>query len=371
VSRQLPGLVVVLGVLLALLIVPYFVERLQYAATRGEQRAKAEAARALLAEMPEANQRFRLVAQSVAPSVVGITTEQLRGGGLPDEWASDPRFQTRGEGSGVIVDEAGYVVTNFHVIKGATSVHVELADGRTINRVEVVGVHPLTDLAVLKIRAGGLTAASWGDSDELQVGDEVLAVGNPFGFDRTVTAGIVSAKDRREMLDPSDQYARYKEYLQTDAAVNPGNSGGPLVNLNGEVVGINTAIVGPTFQGISFAIPSRLAKEVYEKLKAGVAPGWLGVSLTDLDERIAAQLGLEDVRGALVVRVLEDSPADRARLQDGDVIIRWNGQQIADQTELSRAVARTEPGSRAEVTVIRNGREQKLSVTVGRRPLQL
>jgi serine protease Do len=356
---------------LALLIVPYFIERVQYAATRGEQMARADVARAQLAEMPEANQRFRLVAQSVAPSVVGITTEQVGGGGLMDEWSTDPRFQTRGEGSGVIVDDSGYVVTNFHVIKGANSVRVELADGRTINRVEVVGVHPLTDLAVLKIRAGGITAAPWGDSDELQVGDEVLAVGNPFGFDRTVTAGIVSAKDRREVLDRADQYARYKEYLQTDAAVNPGNSGGPLVNLKGEVVGINTAIVGPTFQGISFAIPSRLAKEVYDKLKAGVAPGWLGVGLTDLDEQAAAQLGLEEVRGALVVRVLEDSPAQRARLWEGDVIIEWNGQRIADQTELSRSVARTEPGSRAKVTVIRDRRRQQLSVTVGKRPPQL
>jgi serine protease Do len=333
--------------------------------------AKAEVAAEQLAGMTDANNRFRLAAHRISPSVVGIKTVQAPRRRSPgDEWTANPLFRTQGEGSGVIVDESGYLLTNYHVIDRASEIEVQLADGRTVRGgdVEVIGADPLTDLAVLKINAGDLIAAEWGMSDELEVGDDVLAVGNPFGFARTVTAGIVSATERRDVAN-----LRFGEFLQTDAAVNPGNSGGPLVNLKGEVVGINTAIYGRSYQGISFAIPSGLAQEVYEKLKAtgAVERGWLGVGMADLDEEIAARLGLEEVRGALVAGVVPDSPADRAGLRQGDVIVEWNGLEIDEPTDLSRAVARTEVGSEAEVVAVREGRRMEFTVQVGRRPPQL
>jgi serine protease Do len=195
-----------------------------------------------------------------------------------------------------------------------------------------------------------------------------MAVGNPFGLARTVTAGIVSAKDRSTVTR-----AGFQEFLQTDAAVNPGNSGGPLLNLRGEVVGINTAIYGQSYQGISFAIPSRLAREVYEKLVSGgtIERGWLGVAMQDLDEEAAKKLGLDGGHGVLVYRVVPDSPADRAGIEGGDVIVHWNDQDIHGQLDLSRTVARTEVGSKAAVELIRAGKPMELEVTVGRRPAEL
>jgi len=256
------------------------------------------------------------------------------------------------------------------VVDQASRVDVELSDGRTVENVRVVGADPYTDLALLKIDAGPLVAAAWGDSDQLEVGDEVLAVGNPFGLARTVTAGIISAKDRS-----TETRAGFHEFLQTDAAVNPGNSGGPLLNLKGEVVGINTAIVGDTYRGVSFAIPSRLAREVYEKLvAAGKIPrGWLGVEMAmhDLTEDEARDLGLDEVRGVVVHRVVADSPAEQAGIQAQDVIVEWNGLEISSPVDLSRAVARTNVGSEAAVVLIRRGRQRELIVEVGERPVQL
>ena len=246
-----------------MLVAPYLAERVQYAITRGDQRAKAEVARRSSRALPEAVNRFRLAAKAVAPCVVGVKTVQYVGRRVPgDEWSANPLLRAEGEGSGVVVDAAGYILTNYHVIENAAQVEVQLADGRSERNVTVVGADPLTDLAVLKVNDGKLLAAPWGDSDQLEVGDQVIAVGNPYGLTRTVTAGIVSAKDRREATDRG-----YQDYLQTDAAVNPGNSGGPLVNIKGQVVGINTAIYGRAYQGISFAIPSRLAHEVYNRLR--------------------------------------------------------------------------------------------------------
>ena len=361
---------VMLVALLTLLILPYAAERIQYAITWGEQRAKADVARAELAGRGEMGSRFRLVAQAIEPCVVGIDT--IRNvdprGVVRDEWSGGPMFQARGQGSGVIIDKEGYVLTNFHVIDQASRVDVELSDGRTVENVRVVGADPYTDLAVLKIDAGPLVAAPWGDSSELEVGDEVLAVGSPFGLARTVTAGIVSAKDR-----PTVTKAGFQEFLQTDAAVNPGNSGGPLLNLKGQVVGINTAIYGETYKGISFAIPSRLAQEVYEKLVAGrkIERGWLGVAMRDLKEQDVRDLKLDEFRGVLVHRVVPNSPAEQAGIVAQDVIVEWNGQKINSQFELSRAVARTKIGSKTTVALIRDGRRVELTVTVGRRPTQL
>lgn len=359
-----------LVVLVALLILPYLVERVQFAITRGQQRASAEVARQQLDELPDGAGVYRLVAKSIAPCVVGVETENLIDGGWQrDEYSHllrQPPIRARGEGSGVIVDESGYIITNFHVISRATKVVVALSDGRKFHDVTIVGADPLSDVAVLKIEAQGLTAAPWGESEEMEVGDPVLAVGNPFGLDRTVTAGIISAKGRRRVVDNLN----YQDFLQTDAAVNPGNSGGPLVNMKGQVVGINTAIVGRAYQGISFAIPSRLAHEVYERLKTTgkVARGWLGVAMQELDEPLSAKLGLKEPGGSLVTGVVPNSPAAEAKIAPGDVIIKWNDEPIDDPTDLSLAVARTEIGSKATVTLLRDGKQLEIPLTVAERP---
>jgi serine protease Do len=256
-------------------------------------------------------------------------------------------------------------VTNYHVIASADEIQVKLADGRTFVA-EVVGDDAKNDLAVLKIKADKLVPAPWGDSDALQVGEMVWALGNPFGLDNSLTFGIVSAKARRVPIARD----RYSEYLQTDTAVNPGNSGGPLVNMKGEVVGINTAIVGPTFQGISFAIPSNVVRRVYEQIKesGSIANGFLGVDLMNLNPVLAQRLGIEQLEGALVRGVVIGSPAEKAGVEPGDFVVAWNGEKLADAQQLSQNIAGTAPGTQAKMTVIRNGEEIQLEVTVGRRP---
>ena len=357
-----------LAALIAVLLLPSVAERLQFAITRGQERAKAEVAKELLADLPEGVGRLAVVAKSIEPSVVGIETVQIvRQRGFSDEYSQ--LFPQSGEGSGVIVDEAGYIVTNSHVIDRAAQLTVKLSDGRTIRNAKLVGADPLADLAVLKIDAEGLTAAPWGDSNRLEVGDEVLAVGNPYGLARTVTSGIISAKDRPGVVGSLGHLG----FLQTDAAVNPGNSGGPLVNLRGEVVGINTAIFGRSYQGISFAIPSKVAQEVYQRLRetGKVAPrGWLGVAMRDVTDQIAEQYDLEEVRGVQVTAVVTGSPAEDAGIEPGDVILQWNGQKIDQLRDLSLAVVRTEVGSEATVVLLRAGRKVEIAVTVGERPLR-
>jgi len=367
---QLPVLVGLLAGLIFLAVVPYVAEQVQYAITRGRERALAEVAREQLAQFPEAVNRFRLAAKAVEPSVVGVETVRVVGGrGMEDEWSGfffRPPRMGLGQGSGVIVDAKGYVVTNFHVINGASQISIRLSDGRTIREVEVVGYDPPSDLAVLKINAPSMVAAPWGDSDKLEVGDQVLAVGSPFGLAQTVTAGIISAKDRRGLFENLD----LQDFLQTDAAINPGNSGGPLVDLKGEVVGINTAIVGERYQGVGFAIPSKLAQEVYSRLKAGeeVKRGWLGVNVQELTEPLAEQLKLSEVRGALVTELWRGSPADKAGIQPGDVVIEWNGKRVDTANDLRFLIAGSRVGSKVKVVLYRNGEKHELTVTVGEQP---
>jgi serine protease Do len=222
---------------------------------------------------------------------------------------------------------------------------------------------------VLKVDAGGLVAAPWGDSDTLEVGDWVLAVGNPFGLDRSVTAGILSAKQRRQVVDSLP----FQDFLQTDAAVNPGNSGGPLVNLRGEVIGINTAIVGEAYQGISFAIPSVTARDVYQRLKTTgkVSRGWLGVSLQELTEERAKALKIDARQGVIVQSVVPESPAAEAGLQSGDCIVEWNGQQVTSPSDLSLRVARTAVHSSVLASIVRQQQKLEIEVVVGERPSSL
>jgi serine protease Do len=363
----------VMATLMALVVLPHVAERVQYAITRGDQLAKAEVARRVLAEVPEGESRLAYVAHSVAPSVVGIETTQISRN-VPSEegnflFRPSRRYRTEGFGSGVIVDPDGYVLTNDHVIAGASEITVKLSDGTPVTDVKVIGRDPLTDLALLKIESAAFTTASWGDSNDLEAGDAVLAIGNPYGLERTVTSGIISATGRLARIAP----LIHQDFLQTDAAVNPGNSGGPLVNMQGQVVGINTAIYGEQNLGISFAIPSVVAQDVYKRLREDghIPRGWLGVYMQDVDEQVAEKLELLQRTGALVTQVERHSPAARAGVQPFDVIVGWNDTRVENSTDVSRAVAGTKIGSDAVVVVLRDGARVELDVRVGERPLQM
>lgn len=374
------GLLFALLLLVVLVFGPHLAENIQYALTRGELRAKAEQAtaeldelgkKAELVKLSDTSRAFRLVAERVEPSVVHIDTEQV-GKAQPasvfDEFFGIPRGSYReiGQGSGVIVDsKEGYILTNYHVIQNASRIEVGLSDGRVIDDVTVIGSDVLTDLAVLKINAERLIGAEFGDSKALEVGDWVLAVGNPYGLDRTVTCGIVSAKQRRALAENT----AYQDFLQTDAAVNPGNSGGPLVNISGKVVGITTAIVGKAYQGISFAIPTHIATDVYKQLisRGGVARGYLGVGLQELTPEIARQLHLGHVEGVLVTGVQPGSPADKAGLEPGDVITEWNGERVRETSELRLLVAGSKIGAKVSIKVVRDGKTHEFPVTITER----
>jgi serine protease Do len=369
--NRLPWLLLLLLGVIALAFLPALMERIQYQRTRGEMRAIRET-------LPELNLKAlgkasTLVYRKVKPSVVHIDTRgerQERSDAFSRmlDGRGGSTYEERGEASGVIVDEAGYIVTNFHVIERASEITVSLADHRTFTA-KVVGVDPAIDLAVLEISAPGLIAATWGDSDKLEVGEMVWAIGNPFGLDQTITSGIVSAKERRG-VGPS----AYQEFLQTDVAVNPGNSGGPLVDINGDIVGINTAIIGTAYQGISFAIPSNLAKEIYEKIRATgkVIRGYLGVQLAPLSSGLAKKYRFPADRnaGAIVMGATRGSPAAEAGLQEGDIIVEWNNQPVTDDGALRLMVARTEVGAKVPVKLFRDGKEVTVEVTVTERPSQ-
>ncbi len=367
---SLPTLFAVLVVLAIVWLLPGFVEKIQFALTRGRERAQVEVARDQLAKNGAEPfvQVFEAVAKSIGPSVVHIDTIKDVDDGQ-DEWSpfSGGRQQLAEQGSGVIVDKDGYILTNNHVVAGAQELTVSLSDDRKVTA-QVVGIDPATDLAVIKIDADGLIPAPWGDSDELPVGAPVWAVGNPYGLDRSVTFGIISAKSRRGLNENP-----YQEFLQTDAAVNPGNSGGPLVNVKGEVVGINTAIVGKAYQGISFAIPSETAHHIYDQLRSNrhVVRGYLGVQLAqdgEITPQLAKKLGLGETHGVLVKQVVADGPADKAGIEPGDVIVQWNGQPVDSDTTLRLMIARTEVGSEVDCVIVRDGERETKKVHVAELP---
>ncbi len=322
---------------------------------------------------------FRAASEAVSPAMVYISTERtitLRRRTLP--WFNDPfsgpetrqprgprqrQFKRRSLGSGIIVHKDGYILTNNHVVQGAEELEVKLADERTF-KAEVVGADPKTELAVIRIKEApdNLPTAKLGDSDGLAVGDWVLAIGNPFGFAQTVSAGIVSAKGRVLGM------ALYENLIQTDAAVNPGNSGGPLVNLRGEVVGINTAIVSPSGGnlGLGFAIPAKMALEVLPSLMRGekIERGRLGIHGSEVTGEIAEQFGYEGGGGALIDDVIADSPAEKGELQPGDIITAWDGQEVESFQKLRHMVAGTKPGRMVKVKVWRKGAEKTVRIKV-------
>ncbi len=333
---------------------------------------------------------FAHVVKVVRPAVVNITVSKvvatgpsddaLRG--VPDWFGQGPwgnRFfgtpspipprtpRGPGMGTGVIVHPDGYVVTNHHVVDGAKTVTVTLLDQREFAGT-IVGTDPQTDLAVIHIEGRNLPFIPWGDSSTLEVGDYVLAIGNPFGLNSTVTQGIVSAKGRGGM-----GITQYEDFIQTDAAINPGNSGGALVNVNGELVGINTAIVSRTggYQGVGFAVPASMAKHVHDSLVADgkVVRGYLGVGIQGVTPELVKAFQLDGPAGAIVTDIRDQSPADRAGLQRGDAIIEYQRQPIADPQALQRAVTTTPVGTEVTILVVRDGKRQSLQTTIIEHPM--
>ncbi len=368
-------LAMVIVLLMASMLVPRMVEEVQYSLARGRQRADHELAGQLLqtASLTEVSRASQLVSLRIGPSVVIINVnsapaneEALTEDELLQRFGQRPH-DALGQGSGVVVSADGYILTNHHVVRDAQEIRVTFSDGRRM-AAQRAGVDNLTDLALLKVDATNLIPAEWGDSDELQVGSLIWAVGSPFGLERSVSFGILSAKNRGGIAGSPHQ-----DFLQTDAAVNPGNSGGPLVDVQGRVVGINTAIVGQTYSGVSFAIPSNVAQQVAQRLQSGgyVPRAWLGVELSSVSEQQAQRLGLASARGAFIARIVEnlqDSPAHRAGLQPGDVVMRWNGAEIAEPAMLSQLVAKSKIGTTIPVLVWRDGQEVSIDITVVERP---
>ncbi len=342
-----------------------------------------------LTTLRDFNQAFVDIAKAVNPTVVTVFTEKVyKVRGLPSPFFGSPfeeffgeffgrpysrqpqpeerEFRQQGLGSGVIVSTDGYILTNNHVIDDADTVYVRLMDDKTVPA-KIVGADPKTDIALLKVEEKNLPAIKMGDSDKLQVGEWVLAIGSPMSpnLAHTVTSGIVSAKGRSNV-----GLADYEDFIQTDAAINPGNSGGALINLDGELVGINTAIATRSggFQGIGFAVPVNMAKFVMESLiKHGtVVRGYLGVYIQDIDETMAKAMKLPGTEGALVSDVTEDSPAAKAGIKQGDVILEMNGEKVKSTTQLRNTIAATMPGTEIKLKIWRDGKEKTIEVKLGK-----
>jgi len=343
-----------------------------------------------LENLRQTGETFRSVAKKVSPAVVFIQVEKEVSnqgpvqffspfdnpfnddffrrffGQIPQQNQALPQLPRKrheiGQGSGFIITADGYILTNNHVVSEADTVRVKLQDGREYTA-KVIGTDPPSDLAVIKIKQDNLPFLSLGDSDQLEVGDWVLAVGNPFGLSHTLTAGIVSAKGRSG-IGLND----YENFIQTDAAINPGNSGGPLVNLDGEVVGINTAIFSRSggYMGIGFAIPINMAKQIRDQLIAHgeVTRGRLGVYIQELTAELAQSFGLDHEQGILVSQVIKDSPADKAGLRRGDVIQELNGEKVGKPGDFRNRIALVQPGTRVRLTILRDGRTKQVTATI-------
>ncbi|MBI5026201.1 MAG: DegQ family serine endoprotease [Nitrospirae bacterium] len=338
-------------------------------------------------ELKRTGEAFSDIVKSVGPSVVNVSaTKSVKKGlspfapyfeGPSGDFSGEPfhnfkspkRWKERSLGSGVIVSPDGYIVTNYHVVEEADEIKVTLIDKRDFKG-KVVGSDPKTDLAIIKIKANGLPVIPWGNSDKLQVGEFVLAIGSPFGLSHTVTMGIISAVGRANV-----GIADYEDFIQTDAAINPGNSGGPLVNINGELIGITTAIFSKSggYQGIGFAVPSNMARLIMEQLlKSGkVTRGWLGVSIQEITPELGREFGLKSLKGALVSEVFRGSPAEKAGVRRGDVILEFNGKTIEDVGYLRNMVAQTSPGSSIKIKIIRDGKTINVEATIAELPKEV
>lgn len=331
------------------------------------------------------NDALAELAASSKPSVVNITSQHtLNVRPSPNPFSDDPffkdffgdsfrnsnkprKYKQMGLGSGVIVEKSGYIITSNHVVQGSEEIIVRLSDKRQFKG-KIVGLDPKTDLAVIKINGSNLPVLHLGNSDKLKVGERVLAIGNPFGLNQTVTSGIVSATGRADV-----GIAAYEDFIQTDAAINPGNSGGALVNSQGELVGINTAIFSTSggYQGVGFAIPSNMVKVVMDSLikRGKVIRGWLGVTIQAISPQMAKQFGIKNDKGVLVSDVLEDGPAKKAGMQQGDIIIEIDGKEIIDSGQLRNIVANIAPGKEISAKIIRNGKEKMLKIVISEMPV--
>jgi len=323
---------------------------------------------------------YRAAAKKAMPAVVNIyTSKEVRAPRHP--FADDPVFQrffgsqlpsqtqrVSSLGSGVIVNSDGYILTNHHVVAAADEIEVALADGRTAPA-KIVGSDPETDLAVIRIEIKNVPSITFGNVDKVEVGDVVLAIGNPFGVGQTVTMGIVSALGRSHL-----GINTFENFIQTDAPINPGNSGGALVDTQGNLVGINSAIFSKSggSQGIGFAIPESLVKQVMEQIiqHGGVTRGWLGVSMRDMSPDTAQAFNLPNIAGTLVIGVLRNGPADRASIQPGDIITGINGKALPNSEAALAFIANLAPGVQAQVSVVRKNKESKVPVTIAKRPPQ-
>ncbi len=350
--------------------------------------AKSSISSKSIERLSELSEALSEVASVATPSVVNIATTRVIKSReeTPFDFFDDPFFRRffgdqfphpniprerkeQSLGSGVIVSEDGYIVTNNHVIEKAEEIKVLLSNKRDY-KAKLVGADPKTDIAVIKIEAKGLTALSWGDSDKLKVGEVVFAIGNPFGLNQTVTMGVISAVGRANV-----GIADYEDFIQTDAAINPGNSGGALLNAKGELVGINTAILSRTggYQGIGFAVPSNMAKQVMDSLikHKKVIRGWLGVSIQEVTSDLAEEFGVKELKGALVSGVVKGSPADKAGIKQGDVILQYNGKIVEDTGHLRNMVSQTAIGSKVKIRLLRKRQEIEVEAVIAELPKKM
>lgn len=334
-------------------------------------------------QIMETSRAFSEIVSTVSPAVVNISTTKVFKRDT-EPFFEDPFFdffrpfhdfrmpkkwKEQSLGSGVVVSPDGYIITNNHVVEKSAEIRVILFDKRTF-RGRVVGADPKTDITIIKIDATNLPTIPWGDSEKLQVGEFVLAIGNPYGLSHTVTMGIISAVGRANV-----GIADYEDFIQTDAAINPGNSGGPLVNTKGELIGINTAIFSRTggYQGIGFAVPSNMARLVMNQLiqKGKVMRGWLGVTIQELTPELSQKFGLEKSKGVLISDVAKGSPAEKAGMARGDIILEFNGKEVKDVSGLRNMVAQSKAGAEVSMKILRSGKEHTVRLVIVELPREV